>query len=119
VLLFIGSGCASSFVLPVRSLSKIWTKQRRRHDSHKYNFCVARGWESKSVEEQQAQALSTPSPAKPPLTPGQLANQRQRQSLLLSRQHVLQQLQAAQNPRHRELLQTALADLDAQLARMA
>jgi hypothetical protein len=78
---------------------------------------VARGWESKSVEEQQAEA-ATPPPAGPPLTPAQIASQRQRQGLLLSRQHVLQQLDAAQNPRHREILQSALTDLDMQLARM-
>jgi hypothetical protein len=36
----------------------------------------------------------------------------------MSRQHVLQQLQAAQNPRHREMLQNALADLDSQIARL-
>ena len=52
------------------------------------------------------------------MTPGQIASQRQRQGLMLSRQHVLQQLEAAQNPRHCELLQRALADLDAQLARL-
>jgi hypothetical protein len=79
---------------------------------------VARGWESKSVEEQQAQAVSSASPAKRPLTPAQIASQRQRQGLLLSRQHVLQQLEAAQNPRHREILQSALADLDTQLTRL-
>jgi len=84
----------------------------------RYNSCVARGWESKSVEEQQAQAASNPSPAKPLLTPAQLANHRERQGLLLSRQHVLQQLEAASNPRHREILQSALAELDAKLARM-
>jgi hypothetical protein len=84
----------------------------------RYNFPVARGWESKSVEEQQALAVSAPSPAKPPLTPAQIANQRQRQGLLLSRQHVLQQLEAARNPRHREILQSALADLDAQLTQL-
>jgi hypothetical protein len=84
----------------------------------KYNFCVARGWESKSVEEQQSEAEATPSPAKPPLTAGQIARQRQRQGLLLSRQHVLQQLEAAQNPRHREVLQRSLTDLDAQLAQL-
>jgi hypothetical protein len=37
---------------------------------------------------------------------------------MLSRQHVLQQLEAAQSPRHREILQSALADLDTQLARL-
>lgn len=81
----------------------------------RYNFCVARGWESKSVEEQQSQAISTPRPAKPALTPAQIVGQRRRHGLMLSRQHVLQQLEAAQNPRHREILQSALAELDAQL----
>ncbi len=70
------------------------------------------------MEDQQAQAVSPPSPAKPPLTPAQIVLQRQRQSLLLSRRHVLQQLDAAQNPRHREILQNALADLDSQIARL-
>ncbi len=79
---------------------------------------MARGWESKSVEEQQAQAISAPKPAKPPLTPAQMASQRRKQSLILSRQRVLQQLEAAQNPRHRDMLQSALADLDMQLARL-
>jgi hypothetical protein len=79
---------------------------------------VARGWESKSVEEQQAQAASTPKTADPPLSPAQIANQRQRQGLSLSRQHVLQQLEAAQHPRHREILERALAELDTQLARL-
>ena len=79
---------------------------------------MARGWGSKSVEEQQAEALTAPRSAKLPLTPGQIASQRQKQGLTLSRQHVRQQLNAAQNPRHRELLQKSLADLDAQLARL-
>jgi hypothetical protein len=79
---------------------------------------VARGWESKSVEDQQSQAISSPGPANPPLTPVQIASQRQRQGLLLSRQHVLHQLETAQNPRHREILQKALADLDKQLAQL-
>ena len=89
------------------------------HDLNRYNSRVARGWESKSVEEQQSQAVSSSSaPAKPPLTPAQIASQRQRQGLLLSRQHVLQQFEAARNPRHREILQNALADLDRQLAQL-
>jgi hypothetical protein len=81
-------------------------------------FSVARGWESKSIEEQQSQAISLPGPARPPLTPGEIASQRQRQGLLLSRQHVRQQLEAAQNPRHKEILQNALADLDERLAQL-
>jgi len=79
---------------------------------------VARGWESKSVEEQQAQAASTASPTRPPLTPDEIARARRRQGLMMSRQHVLQQLEAAKSARHREILQNALADLDRQLAQL-
>ena len=88
------------------------------HTSRKYNFLVARGWESKSVEEQQAQAAFTVNPTRPPLTPAEIANVRRKQGLTLSRQHVLQQLEAAKNPRHREVLQNALAELDRQLAQL-
>ena len=98
-------------------MSGNWTEQPFRPHLD-IIFYVARGWESKSVEEQQAQAVSAPGPVRPPLTPAQIASQRRRQGLVLSRQHVLQQLQAAQNPRHREILQSALADLDAQLAQL-
>jgi hypothetical protein len=83
-----------------------------------YNLPMARGWESKSVEEQQAEAVSSSAPSKPPLSPAQIAHRRQKQGLLLSRQHVLQQLELASNPRHREILQTALAELDTKLAQL-
>jgi len=43
---------------------------------------------------------------------------RRHQSLLLSRSRVLQQLEVSQNPRHREMLNQALADLEAQLAQL-
>jgi len=79
---------------------------------------VARGWESKSVEQQQDEVASSSNSPKNLLTPEQSAKQRQLQGLLLSRQHVLQQLQTAQNPRHREMLQAALADLDARLSQL-
>jgi len=78
---------------------------------------VARGWESKAVEQQQAEALSDGGQKKPRPSPEQLALQRKREGILLARQRVLQQLQAAQNPSHRRMLQAALADLEAQLSR--
>jgi hypothetical protein len=98
---------------------RLYDKRRESFDdSREYNSEVARGWESKSVEDQQAEAASHSGPAKPTLSPAQIAIQRQRQGLLLSRQHMLQQLETAGNPRHREILQSALADLDAQIARL-
>ena len=75
---------------------------------------MARGWESKSVEQQQEEAATSKSLAAR-LTPEQAAREKRRQGLLLSRQRVLQQLEAASNPRHRQMLQAALADLDTQL----
>ena len=75
---------------------------------------MARGWESKSVEQQQEEAATVKTRAAP-LTAEQAAAQKRRQGLLLSRQRVLQQLEAASNTRHRQMLESALADLDAQL----
>jgi hypothetical protein len=37
------------------------------------------------------------------------------QGLQLSRQRVLHQLEAVQNPRHRDLLRNAIAELDRQI----
>jgi hypothetical protein len=77
---------------------------------------MARGWESKSVEQQQEDAKSSVKPGKQQLTPEQIAEQQRRRGLELSRQRILQQLQVACNPQHRGMLEAALADLDAQLA---
>jgi len=78
---------------------------------------MARGWESKSVEEQQA-AANTKGELQQRLTAQQAAVKQRAEALNLSRRRVLQQLQTVQNPRHRQMLQVALSDLDAQLARM-
>ncbi|HEX3352249.1 MAG: hypothetical protein ACRD3H_13665 [Terriglobales bacterium] len=78
---------------------------------------MARGWESKSVEEQQTAAIAQ-TESKQRLTPEQAARKQQREALDLSRRRILQQLQSVQNPRHREMLQSALSELDARLARM-
>jgi hypothetical protein len=79
---------------------------------------MARGWESKAVEDQQAAAAATSDPTKVRLAPEQVARQRQWQGLLLSRKRVLQQLETAQNPVHRRMLEAALGELDGQLARL-
>jgi hypothetical protein len=78
---------------------------------------MARGWESKSVEEQQS-AASTKGESKQRLTAQQAARKQQEEAIHLSRRRVLQQLQLVQNPRHRQMLESALSDLDAKLARM-
>jgi hypothetical protein len=78
---------------------------------------MARGWESKSVEQQQESLSSSASaqPLRKQLTPEQVTEQQRRDGLQLSRQHILQQLEVSSNPQHRAMLEAALADLDAQL----
>jgi len=78
---------------------------------------MARGWESKSVEEQQS-AASTQIESKQRLTHQQAAQKQEREAIELSRRRVLQQLQAVQNPRHRQMLEIALSELDERLARL-
>ena len=79
---------------------------------------MARGWESKSVESQTEAAeagraavrVRTTAPAEP------LELIRKRESLLLSRTRVTREMEAAQNPRYRTLLEKSLRELNAQLA---
>jgi len=76
---------------------------------------MARGWESKSVEEQQADAALKTQPAGQKLSLQEAVRVRQLEGLRLSRQRVLQQLQNARDPRLRQLLERALAHLDRQI----
>ena len=72
---------------------------------------MARGWESKSVEAQQADAAEKPGPNRVALTPPEAAREREFEGLRLSRQNILQQLECAHDPRHRRMLEEALAEL--------
>jgi hypothetical protein len=72
---------------------------------------MARGWESKSVEAQQADAAEKPGPHRVAMTPAEAARERELESLRLSRQNILQQLERALDPRHRRMLEEALAEL--------
>ena len=75
---------------------------------------MARGWESKFVELQQADATSTAA-TRQRLTSEQAARRRQREGLELSRQRILDQLAVILDPRHRSMLEQALAELDRRL----
>lgn len=76
---------------------------------------MARGWESKSVEEQQSESMASPTGSRQKLTPEQIAAKRHRAELQLARKHILDQLQTVHNIRHRKMLEDALADLEARL----
>ena len=77
---------------------------------------MARGWESKSVEQQQEEMIAQRETARVPLSPAQQHRNRKYAGLLLSRARLTQQLQAATNPRQRQMLEQAAAELDRQLS---
>jgi hypothetical protein len=76
---------------------------------------MARGWESKSVEQQQEIMLERQETVRTPISPEEQQRKRKREGLLLSRSRLTQQLQAASSPRHRQMLEQAIAELDRQL----
>jgi hypothetical protein len=78
---------------------------------------MARGWESKSVESQMENSQSKKADTgKRSLSLEAAAAIRKRETLLLARAHLQQQIQVSQHPRRQEMLQQALADLEKQLA---
>jgi hypothetical protein len=77
---------------------------------------MARGWESKSVEDQVADAEAAKAAReKPYLSDEERAKETERQSLLLSRAQIQNRLKLATNARYRTQLESALKHLDAQL----
>jgi hypothetical protein len=79
---------------------------------------VARGWESKSVEAQQAEAADKAAKTRTKMTVLEAAIFREKENLRLSRQRVLKQLEGSSDPRHRKLLDDSLADLDEKLSKL-
>ena len=76
---------------------------------------MSRGWESKSVEEQQAQAAAT----KPPATNAnaeEADRKRRRQTLELQRERILSE--RTSSPHRRSALENALADIEEKLAEL-
>jgi hypothetical protein len=77
---------------------------------------MARGWESKSVEEQISEKESkSRGSSQPTLTPQELQLRARRESLHMVRTRTLSSLQTACDSRYRAHLERVLADLDNQL----
>jgi hypothetical protein len=76
---------------------------------------MSRGWESKSVEEQQMQAAAPK--VDPAIAHAQEADRtRQRQALELQRERVLSE--RTSNPHRRSALENALADIEEKLSEL-
>ena len=78
---------------------------------------MARGWESKSVEDQQQASEDRASAAlRVQVSADQAVVDRKRDGLLLQRTRVLREIAGSSNERHRATLHTGLEFLDGQLA---
>jgi hypothetical protein len=86
-----------------------------------YHKNMARGWESKSVEEQQSVNDATDAGRNRALTKqavaGRAQRERQKQELELQRERVL--AERTSNPLRRAALTAALIDIEARLALLA
>ena len=76
---------------------------------------MARGWESKAVEDQIAASEERKSAAKRTPTPDELERESRRQGLLLSRAKIAGDIERARDERHRAALQQALDYIDSQI----
>ena len=76
---------------------------------------MARGWESKAVEDQIAASEERRSAAEEARSPDELERESRRQGLLLSRAKVAGDLERARDERHRVALQHALDYIDSQI----
>lgn len=77
---------------------------------------MARGWESKSVEDQIAASEDRKAAAaKKVRTADEIARESRKQGLLLSRTKIVRDIENARDERHRAALQQALDYIDGQI----
>jgi len=77
---------------------------------------MARGWESKSVEDQMGAAeADRDAQIKPQLSSQERDKQNRKESLQLSRAQIIGRLKGVTNERYRAQLEKTLQDLDEQL----
>jgi len=80
---------------------------------------VARGWESKSIEEQINERQSeTQNPGKRKQSPQEIEKTAKRDGILLARSRTLSALESTRDERYRTLLQRTLDHLNAELSKL-
>ena len=79
---------------------------------------MARGWESKSVEEQINARQAESSPSRPIHSPEEIERQAKRESIRLSRSRTLAAMAATRDERYRLLLERTLSHLEAELEKL-
>ncbi|MBS1807925.1 MAG: hypothetical protein JST84_07020 [Acidobacteria bacterium] len=77
---------------------------------------MARGWESKSVEDQIAEAEERKLAVAAPKLPAKEIERREKLTALqLSRSHLLEQLSRVRSDMHKQMLERALSEIEAQI----
>lgn len=80
---------------------------------------MARGWESKAVEDQQAEAARKAEQSNfKPLTAAEQAQRERLESLLLTQSQLREQLDRARSEAQRQRLTGALQQLEAEIAQL-
>ena len=79
---------------------------------------MARGWESKAVEAQQAEAVSRTRGA-PPMSADNAARRSELATLTLARTRAAADLTKATADAHRSMLEQAIADLDRRIVELS
>jgi hypothetical protein len=77
---------------------------------------MARGWESKAVEDQIAAAEERKALSKRARTSAEIERESRRHGMLLSRTRIVRDIENARDDRHRAVLQRALDYIDAQIS---
>lgn len=85
-----------------------------------YNSFMARGWESKAVEDQLAEAeAKKEAQSKPRLAAEEIERRAKVEALTLDRTRIVRELEAARNPRYRALLEQSLAHVESELSKLS
>lgn len=80
---------------------------------------MARGWESKSVEDQIGEAEAKKEVRrKRRLTPDETEHLQRKEALMLERSRIIREMERAYMRRHLVMLERGLAHIDAQLAKL-
>ena len=77
---------------------------------------MARGWESKSVEEQMENARQKKKGAAAAHATKPVHHSREHDNLVLARARLVKDLETTDNPRYKQFLEASLADIDKRIA---
>ncbi|HSB09181.1 MAG TPA: hypothetical protein VLM38_06690 [Blastocatellia bacterium] len=80
---------------------------------------MARGWESKAVEDQIGSAEEKKhARGKQTMTPGEIERVKRKEALLLDRARIVREMERAYKRRHLVVLERGLAYIESELARL-